>query len=178
MLKPKELMQKPILALCIFLALLGAAYLALQLMFNKSPFAGFDFRVVWLAGQVWNDGGNPYDFEAWDRLYKEAPFFPKMAILHGFYYTPSMAPICRIIALLDFHTAVLLWRFISAVLWVVVLIVTIRYLQTWQKDIYQNPLFWLALFFCFVSNSLAITLSIGQSPILSTVGLLMAFVWI
>ena len=54
-------------ALADKLATAGAALLAALSVFyiaSKSIFSGseaFEFKYFWLAGKIWNDGGNPYD---------------------------------------------------------------------------------------------------------------------
>lgn len=74
---------------------------------------GHDFRLIWLAGQLWSDGISPYSesfFLQYERNFGQGP------VSHFWVYPPYWWIICRPLAMLSFEAALLMWNLFNYIL--------------------------------------------------------------
>lgn len=99
-------------AVALGLAALSQAYL-LPKVFDVSD--AQDFRLIWLAGDIWADGENPYS-AVLDARYE--PLFGERRPSHFWVYPPYWYPISTLLGGLSFPDAALVWNLANAVfLW-------------------------------------------------------------
>lgn len=71
---------------------------------------GFDFRLIWLAGELWSNGISPYS-EAFGVAYRAT--FGTGPSSHFWVYPPYAWLVSRPLAMLPFETAVLVWNILN-----------------------------------------------------------------
>ncbi|MDF2231664.1 glycosyltransferase 87 family protein [Albimonas sp. CAU 1670] len=89
-------------------------------MFNKAILAPrafeampIDTRYIWLAGQMWRDGLNPYDHDALSTFgIAQMPGTPTIFVWS---YSPHFWPVARFLAEFDHGTAPVVWGLISMI---------------------------------------------------------------
>jgi len=88
-------------------ALIATFYLSSKIFSYED---GLDFRLLWLSGQVWANGGNPYDGEfitAYKLIFGDGP------VSHFWVYPPSWSIITIPLSLLSFKQALLAWNVLN-----------------------------------------------------------------
>ena len=139
------------------LAWLGLAVVLLAYFGAKILGAGdtIDFKYIWLAGELWSEGVNPYT-EVYVARGEEA--FVGLNPPTFWVYPPNWWPIATGSAVLSYETAGLLWRILSVVcLFLGCFVIT--------KSLPNLP-FWVHIAFWGVAATMsatAITLSLGQT---------------
>ncbi len=94
----------------IFLLSSASYYLAIKSIFYTQDTV--DFKYIWIAGQLWNEGLNPYS-EVF--LQRGRSIFGDDVALFQWVYSPNWAPIAVAMASLDYVNGVYVWRLISAI---------------------------------------------------------------
>lgn len=163
------------------LCALGIAYLAWKCV-QVAPRAGYDFKYLWLAGELW-----------WDGITAYGPRYPEIGatlITEGnlpekWVYPPSWWPITVALAQTDLLTAAIAWNIACVIMlliasWLIVeSILTLReraHLPIWAPLwplMRTGPLFCLHVFAMAVLESSALVLSVGQTSMLIYLGMAM-----
>lgn len=126
-----------------------------------------DFKYFWLAGDLWRQGVDPYS-SAFEEA--GARMFPDTNSPTWLFYPPSWYPLARLVNLLPYEEADLVWRRLSGVLFILGGLISIRALLRagTGASVVQVAAFVL---FVAASSATAIILSLGQSSVLVFLGL-------
>jgi hypothetical protein len=143
---------------------LGFLYLASKALpiLNNGPQEHFDFRMFWLAGQVWGAGHNPYDVASYPDDYFEA--FNRARVPFWF-YPPYWYPLLVPLGHLPFQTALDIWKIVNCTLLIGGTYLLARALAdvARQKTL---PIFLAGIGFVCLLEATADTIWSGQSSVL------------
>lgn len=156
---------KVVQALSFALAALGAAYLASKSIFLSE--LAVDFPYIWLAGELWSADIDPYS-DAFRSAGRE--FFSHQHAPEIWFYPPSWWGISTFLALLDYDTALWVWRTGGAVMLCVGLVTVERGMQAIGKPPGRIAMLLAFAWACLFSGT-ATSLSLGQTSLLSFLGL-------
>lgn len=124
--------------------------------------SGLDFRVIWLAGQLWGEGLDPYGPAFYTRYLQH---FGPVLDAHFWVYPPYWYAIAVPFAKLGFETAYLLWSVLNYAL----LLIGLGLVSGTRTPSIQ----WFAglTVLAAIMQGTAIMFSIGQTSVLSLIGL-------
>lgn len=143
---------------------LGLLYLSKKALFDDADTV--DFKFIWLAGRLWNDGISPYSQDF--RAAGESLFVGLNRPTHWF-YPPNWWPVSATAALLPYETAGALWRAISASMIILGSYVAIKAFDRSPQA--AEPWRWIIFIgLATTSSATAITLSLGQTAALTFLG--------
>lgn len=146
-------------------ALAGLAYLLLKSVFGTNP--EIDFKYIWVAGQLWAEGINPYS-DDFARI--GDTFFENTNTLDTWLYPPNWWLLSRALALFDVETAVVLWRSLNAALLLGGTVLSVKAMRSvLGRRWLVAGLFMVG--YATTMQATAMTLSIGQTSILLFFGL-------
>jgi hypothetical protein len=148
----------------------GLLYLTLKVIESVGT-GGLDFRLIWIAGEVWSAGDNPYS-PAFHAAYGEH-FGPVLATAF-WTYPPYWFPIATAFAALPFHAARVAWTAMNAALLLASCVVVARTLGTTAGRDSRALLLEGVAFACFLQAS-PVCLSLGQTSILLCFGASLVF---
>lgn len=132
---------------------------------------GLDFRLIWLAGEVWAEGGNPYG-PAFGDAYATA--FGAGPVSHFWVYPPYWYPVSRLAAGLPFEDALIVWNVISYSLILIgsaCLAATIPLAARYSSLASRAALFAALASVAMLMQSTPFAISIGQTSMLLFGGL-------
>lgn len=158
MLKTKDLYVYVGLALAL-------GYLIIKAVFDASDTV--DFKYIYLAGQLWLEGENPYSdvyLQTGKQLFSNlnAPTF--------WVYPPNWWPVSSLVSFLPYDLAAQLWRVLSALF---LLLGSVVLIFSFDKHVYKLPSWLAALFIGLVitMSATAVTLYLGQTSALIFLGI-------
>lgn len=148
------------LYIVVLLSFFSTLYI-LEKLFNLEE--GLDFRLIWLSGQVWLNGGNPYESEfitMYHAVFGDGP------VSHFWVYPPNWSIITVPLSLLSFKSALFVWHTINYLMLPAssYLIVSAVYND---KNRVRILLMLLTYSFIATLQSTAVTVSLGQTSIIS-----------
>jgi hypothetical protein len=156
--------KKLLLGFSVSLIACALAYLIMKAVFDRSDTV--DFKYIWLAGDFWRTGLNPYGPDyvaAGERIFvgsNRPPFWP---------YPPNWWPIATATAMWPYGISLKIWRVFSAFCLIGGSAILIRALR--QAGHVLTPLRHAAYaVFVGASSATAITLSLGQTSALVFLG--------
>lgn len=155
------------LAATLFLVLASLVYLA-----QKSVFSGdaiIDFQFIWLAGEMWAEGADPYTADYAVR--GEAMFGGGIGnVPVTWFYPPSWWPVSMAVAQWDFGTATVIWRGASALMLIIGAAIVVL---SWRRHVGALTPLRIGLFAAFAAlgSAAPIGLALGQTPFVSFLGL-------
>ena len=164
---------------CFFLFLAGLGYL-LYKSIDVSWSAGYDFKYLWVAGEAWVRGINPYSSEYVEigRQLITQGHVPEMWV-----YPPSWGAICMSLAQIGLLPASFVWNVINIGLLLLASAFLVQAFQTLSSEVspplaqftavLRRPwrLFFLHVFAVAILEASAIVLSVGQTSILMYFGI-------
>lgn len=161
---------KILLFFSFFLFIIGITLLTFK-VFNYSNSIGWDFRVIWLSGKIWLINLNPYNINVFNQY---NTFVPK-GYEHLWAYPPNWSTISIPISYIPFPIAVIGWNIfsISMLCYGIYGIISCAYPKINKVETFSY--FCLVSFLFFSSQSMAINISLGQTTILITAGILIYF---
>ncbi len=128
---------------------------------------GLDFRLVWLAGDLWNNGINPYS----DRFNQE--YLQRFGLgpqSHFWVYPPSFQPLAGFLARLDFVHALQVWNILNfCFLHLASLLVARTITSAESADVLSVYLIIVGL--ASMMQATAVAISIGQTSFLVYLGI-------
>lgn len=139
----------------LVLVFVALAYI-LPKVFNFDD--GLDFRLVWLSGDLWLKGLNPYGSD-----FKNAYLmnFGRGPVSHFWVYPPNWGTISIVLARLPFRDALIIWNLLNfGCLAVAVILTTKVFIHDKQQQMFVAA---LTFFFLSTIQSSAVTISIGQT---------------
>lgn len=150
-------------------ALIGLMYILSKSLFSAD--LEIDLKYIWIAGQLWAEGINPYS-EDFSRIGDS--FFENTNQLDTWLYPPNWWVISRGLALFEIETAAVLWRSVNALL---VAVGTVLVLQAFRPYLGQLwPVAGLMMFgYAATMQATAIVLSMGQTSIILYLGICALF---
>jgi hypothetical protein len=153
-----------LLGFSVLLVACALAYLLMKAVFDRSDTV--DFKYIWLAGDFWRSGLNPYGPDyvaAGERIFvgsNRPPFWP---------YPPNWWPIATATALWPYGISLRIWRVFSAFCLIGGSAILIRAMR--EAGHVLTPLRYAAYaVFVGASSATAITLSLGQTSALVFLG--------
>jgi hypothetical protein len=144
-------------------------------IFSKPNLHGLDFRYIWLAGRLWIQRENPYDNLVFGDTYKHFFGFNRLSDNGSpWSYPPTWAPISMFFGSFSFEQAEILWRGITLLLLIGIVILTALWLNAKGFQIsLKDARVWLGASYLFLLQSTSFTISIGQTSILFTFGVVL-----
>lgn len=152
------------LILGVALLVLGSAYLAQKSFLDQSDVT--DFKSIWLAGELWGDGINPYS-NAYTETGEE--LFVGLNRPHAWFYPPNWWPLAMLSASAEYTLAGQVWRALSGMLLAATCLFCWLRLSTFLPEIGQSAFIAMGIF-ASTASATAITLALGQTSILVTLG--------
>ncbi len=176
---PQHTIPRPVvLGVCLLMCGLGVAYLLYKIQqLAGSP--GFDFRYIWLAGDMWLDGVNPYGdtYEATGAAKIEAGHVPIMWV-----YPPTWWAFATPFGTLGLHAANVAWNICGLVLVIAICGMTSSALISTFSSFSQSvasrfggmvflPVFSALFFLMAILEATAILFSVGQTTLIAGFGI-------
>ncbi|MEM1067013.1 MAG: glycosyltransferase 87 family protein [Pseudomonadota bacterium] len=154
----------PALASALGLIVGALGYLALK-AFDGAPSA--DFQFIWLAGEMWRHGADPYQPAYGARA---AELFAGQRVPGAWYYPPNWWPISTLTAALPFDVSLTVWRAANAAFVVLACAIpaaALGGLRPNERLCVFSGLLVLAAF----ASATAISLALGQTSLIFLLGL-------
>mgnify|MGYP006431378759 CR=1 FL=1 len=156
-------------AVAIFM--LGWGYITLKVFFPSTSSQGLDFDVIWLAGRIWLEGQNPYDSSTFSAKAIETFGYARQA---EWFYPPSWAPVSIVMGIFPFGVAEWLWRLINYLALSGIVVTTILWLRQRISIEWTDSKLWLGAAYGYFLQATPIAISLGQTSIISTFGMMLA----
>lgn len=159
----RALNEQTRLSILSIFACIGILYLAAKALpiHSAAPAEGLDFRVFWIAGKLWNSGGNPYG-PAFIKEYLTT-FGMKADAL--WLYPPYWYSIVSLFSLLPYQISANVWRISNFALVIAANHLIARALADTTRQKYL-PLFLGGLGYACLMEATAMTIFLGQTSIL------------
>jgi Glycosyltransferase family 87 len=101
---------------------------------NLQSTTDVDFHFWYTAGQLWNEGQDPYDFELFRSRYNQLIPENQVRSRSGYYYPPNASLLFGLLAQLPFRTAYLSWLGLNLSLLLISLCM-LGYILSWYRPI-------------------------------------------
>ncbi len=147
--------QKSVLYVAFIICFLAQIWIGLKVADNSDA---LDFRLIWLAGNLWSEGLNPYGPAFADRYFL---IFGEGPVSHFWVYPPNWWPLAVLLGSLKFPLAALVWNVINYACLVV---------GTWLIFPKKILAFVLLLTFLSLMQDVSVAISIGQTAMLVFLG--------
>jgi hypothetical protein len=144
---------------------LSLGYLVIKAVLDASDTV--DFKYIYLAGQLWLEGENPYS-DVYLQTGKQ--LFSNLNTPTFWVYPPNWWPVSTLVSFLPYDIAAQLWRVLSALFLVLGSVVLIF---SFDKHVHKVPSWLAALFIGLVTtmSATAVTLYLGQTSALIFLGI-------
>lgn len=175
--RPRRPAQRIVDCALFVLFLTGVAYLVFK-SYQVTHYPGFDFRYIWLAGEAWLRGLNPYgpEFQELGKLLITSGYVPEMWVYPPNWYLPSV-----LVAAAGLESSFFITNIVNVALIVAssalltAALPPLRFENLPQNAVFdllrrylRAPwnVFFLHVFAIAILQATAITLSVGQTSIL------------
>ncbi|MGC9420802.1 MAG: glycosyltransferase 87 family protein [Rhodovulum sp.] len=128
---------------------------------------GLDFRLIWLAGQLWNDGISPYSNQflaAYHSAFGDGP------ISHFWVYPPYWAVIAGPMSLLSFENALTAWNLVNYLLLLLSSGIIATLLPARAAPLSRGLWFIRALCILSLAQATPFSIALGQTSMLILAG--------
>lgn len=163
--KNKENMSSRIILICgLVLLFIGFVYFTNKSFLDRSD--TIDFKSIWLAGDLWSHGANPYSdtyTEVGDAL------FVGLNRPHAWFYPPNWWPIAVASLSAEYTLSGQIWRALSGLLLVGTCVFLWYRLSTFLPEVGKGAFIAMG-FFATTASATVLTLSLGQTSILIALG--------
>jgi hypothetical protein len=140
-----------------FVCLVSLLYIGNKTFFDPSD--TIDFKFLWLAGDLWQQGENPYSAVFHQ---KGQELFQGTNVPEWFFYPPFWYPISYSLAFFEYESLALAWRSITTAFVISGTYIAFSAARDEVKTLNTNRL-WFGVIFVCVSTATAITLTLGQT---------------
>lgn len=154
-----------VFAVATCLMLLSQAYLLPKVLATND---GLDFRLVWLAGQLWSEGISPYS-NAFDSAY--AATFGLGPSSHFWVYPPYWWTLSRLLSSLPFESSLLVWNSINYFTLIAVAVVFASLRPGRFERFSSYARFATALSILSIAQATPFALALGQTSFLILAGI-------
>lgn len=158
------LISRIVLAGGLALLLLGLAYLAQKSLLDRSD--TIDFKSIWLAGDLWSKGTNPYS-DAYTEI--GDALFVGLNRPHAWFYPPNWWPLAIVSSSAEYTLSGQIWRAFNGLLLVGTCLLFWQRLTTSLPEVGRGAFIAMGVF-ASTASATAFTLALGQTSILIMLG--------